>query len=47
MKAVNRLMIKLPYPLRFAIVLLVGLVAIAIVVFIEGVALEYGIRLRS
>ena len=47
MKAVNRLMLKLPYPVRFAVVLLVLVAAIGIAVLIEGMAIGYGIRPHS
>jgi hypothetical protein len=46
-KAIERLMLKLPYPLRFAIMFLVFIVVVLVAVLIEGLVLGYGLRLRS
>jgi hypothetical protein len=45
MKAVNRFMLRLPYPLRLGVVVLLCLPLLIIAIFIQGIALEHGIRL--
>jgi len=40
-------MLKLPFPLRFAVVLVVFLVLIVVAVAIPALLLNYGLRLRE
>jgi hypothetical protein len=45
-KAVTRVLMKLPFPVRLAIVLPVGLALIVVAAAIPALLLGYGLRLR-